>query len=198
MSAPRRQRRGLERIEHILDAATRVFADVGYARATTNAIAAEAGISPGSLYQYFRDKQDIANSVWQRYGDGLVEVVTDVQSQDLVDVPLASLLDRVVDPLHELKTRHGALAALLATVDDASNEVSALSEANGALQDGLERLIAARNPHLGADAARTATAVCFALFETLLAGDTITGDATTDLVEVKAAMHAYLSLRGVQ
>ena len=45
----------------------RVIAKVGYSRATTNAIAAEAGISPGSLYQFFDDKEQIAQALEMRY-----------------------------------------------------------------------------------------------------------------------------------
>src|SRR6266511_1332655 len=47
----------------ILDAAAGVFADAGYERATTNAIAAAAGISPGSLYQFFPNKEAIAEAL---------------------------------------------------------------------------------------------------------------------------------------
>ena len=65
--APRRQARGRRRIEEILDAAGLVFAEVGYAAATTNAIAARAGISPGSLYQYFPNKEAIAAALEVRY-----------------------------------------------------------------------------------------------------------------------------------
>jgi len=43
----------------ILDAAAHVFADFGYAAGTTNRIAEQAGISIGSLYQYFPNKDSI-------------------------------------------------------------------------------------------------------------------------------------------
>ena len=46
-----------------------MFAEVGYAAATTNAIAARAGISPGSLYQYFPNKEAIAAALEVRYAD---------------------------------------------------------------------------------------------------------------------------------
>ncbi len=43
-------------MEAVLEAATRVFRREGF-RATTNRIAKEAGVSIGSLYEYFADKQ---------------------------------------------------------------------------------------------------------------------------------------------
>src|ERR1700736_5178789 len=55
-----KQERSREMVETILEAAARVFVREGYARATTNRIAAAAGISVGSLYQYFPGKDAIA------------------------------------------------------------------------------------------------------------------------------------------
>lgn len=59
----------------LLEAATRVFVKEGYAKATTNRIAKAAGVSVGSLYQYFPSKDAIAVELLRRYRDGLVELV---------------------------------------------------------------------------------------------------------------------------
>jgi AcrR family transcriptional regulator len=50
--APNRKRnsRGERRVASLLDAAGRVFEELGYHAATTNAIAAEAKVSPATLY----------------------------------------------------------------------------------------------------------------------------------------------------
>lgn len=55
---PRQDRAGATR-RRILDAAAHVFADFGYAAGTTNRIAERAGVSIGSLYQYFPNKDSI-------------------------------------------------------------------------------------------------------------------------------------------
>jgi len=54
-----KQGRSLETRSRILEAAARVFAAHGYGKGTTNRIAEEAGISVGSLYQYFPNKDAI-------------------------------------------------------------------------------------------------------------------------------------------
>lgn len=60
-TAPRRrQARGERRIAQLLQAAAGVFCRTGYAAASTNAIAREAGVSPGTLYQFFPNKEAIA------------------------------------------------------------------------------------------------------------------------------------------
>jgi AcrR family transcriptional regulator len=58
--------------ETILEGATRVFAAHGYARSTTNRIAEAAGVSVGSVYQYFPDKDAMLTELMRRYRDGLV------------------------------------------------------------------------------------------------------------------------------
>jgi TetR/AcrR family transcriptional regulator len=58
-----------DRREQILDAALRVFADVGFAHATTKAIAAAAELrSPTLIYWYFPSKEDLLRAVFVRFG----------------------------------------------------------------------------------------------------------------------------------
>jgi AcrR family transcriptional regulator len=59
---PRRkakQERSRETIEVVLDAAAQVLNREGYARASTNRIAERAGVSVGTIYQYFGDKDQV-------------------------------------------------------------------------------------------------------------------------------------------
>ncbi|MDV6271983.1 TetR/AcrR family transcriptional regulator [Rhodococcus erythropolis] len=60
------QQRSRATYDAILEAATRVFAAEGMA-ATTNRIADEAGVSVGSLYQYFGDKHEILSELANRH-----------------------------------------------------------------------------------------------------------------------------------
>ena len=48
-----------ERREEILSAAEKLFDANGYAATTMDAVAAEAGVSKGSIYNYFKNKQDL-------------------------------------------------------------------------------------------------------------------------------------------
>ena len=54
-----RQKRSLEKLKMIKEAALTVFTEKGYFAATTNEIAKRAGLSIGTLYSYYRDKKDI-------------------------------------------------------------------------------------------------------------------------------------------
>lgn len=53
-------------VERILGAATRVLVRDGYYDTSTNRIAREAGVSPGSVYQYFANKDEIIDSISRR------------------------------------------------------------------------------------------------------------------------------------
>jgi AcrR family transcriptional regulator len=64
-----RQRRSRETVSVILAAATRIFTTRGYLGATTNHIATKAGVSIGSLYQYFPDKAALAAALEQQHLD---------------------------------------------------------------------------------------------------------------------------------
>ena len=58
-----KQPRARETVEAILEAAARILAREGYARANTNRIAQAAGVSVGTVYQYFASKDEICDSL---------------------------------------------------------------------------------------------------------------------------------------
>jgi AcrR family transcriptional regulator len=65
------QDRSRAMVTRILDAGERALIAHGYDGASTNRIAVAAGISPGSLYQYFPNKDAIVAAVIDRYSDAL-------------------------------------------------------------------------------------------------------------------------------
>ncbi|WP_280401462.1 TetR/AcrR family transcriptional regulator [Nocardia carnea] len=52
--------------EHILDTAARLFGERGIADTSTNRIAAEAGVSIGTVYRYFTDRAVIVDELLER------------------------------------------------------------------------------------------------------------------------------------
>lgn len=57
------QSRSQQRVVQILEAAVRVFSEVGYEAASTTAIAKQAKTSVGSLYRFFPDKAVILQAL---------------------------------------------------------------------------------------------------------------------------------------
>ena len=63
MKKPRWQRRAEDRPREICTAALDVFAQKGFAAARLDEIARRAGVSKGTLYLYFKDKEDLFRAV---------------------------------------------------------------------------------------------------------------------------------------
>lgn len=62
-------------VEAVLDAVERVLRKEGPDAITTNRIAEAAGVSIGSVYQYFPDKQSIFTALHQRHVEEVREVI---------------------------------------------------------------------------------------------------------------------------
>lgn len=64
-----------EKAKRILNAAIKVFAEDGYRDAKINRIAQEAGVAHGSVYTYFKNKEDLLfkmiATIWQELGEKL-------------------------------------------------------------------------------------------------------------------------------
>jgi AcrR family transcriptional regulator len=61
-----RQERSQALVDSILTAASRVLGTMGIERSTTTRIAERAGVSIGSLYQYFSDRDDLLGQLVER------------------------------------------------------------------------------------------------------------------------------------
>lgn len=98
------QDRSRAMVERIVSAGQRVLLRDGYEKASTNRVAEEAGISPGSLYQYFPGKDAILAAVVERYSADLSTRLTAVLA-DRLDEPgpalVRSTLDGLLDALEE-------------------------------------------------------------------------------------------------
>jgi AcrR family transcriptional regulator len=71
------QQRSRAMVQRIVDAGQAVLIEYGYDGASTNRIAEAAKVSPGSLYQYFPNKDAIVGAVIDRYNN---EVATRVHA----------------------------------------------------------------------------------------------------------------------
>ncbi|BCJ34606.1 TetR family transcriptional regulator [Actinocatenispora thailandica] len=91
---PRQQRSRAKR-DQILDATATLLAELPYPEIGTKLIAERAGVSVGSLYRYFADKDEIARALVLHWLDRMITVLDGA----LADPPPAAgdLVDRVVD-----------------------------------------------------------------------------------------------------
>jgi len=78
--APRQQRSRVT-VDAIVEAATRVLAHRGWARFTTNEIAAVAGVSVGSLYQYFPNKEALVAALVARHNRDILQLIRNAMKE---------------------------------------------------------------------------------------------------------------------
>ncbi|WP_280437406.1 TetR/AcrR family transcriptional regulator [Nocardia carnea] len=104
--AGRRRRPTQERAratrEHILDTAARLFGERGIADTSTNRIAAEAGVSIGTVYRYFTDRAVIVDELLERLLETIEQRITQRlvgMSQESPEKLVAGLLEIITDEL---------------------------------------------------------------------------------------------------
>lgn len=95
--SPRRkanQERSRKTVEAILEGAAQVLLRDGYAHATTNRIAERAGVSVGSVYQYFDDKTHVFEALIRSQTSRLVDAITGyrVDASRPLEAALAEIL----------------------------------------------------------------------------------------------------------
>ena len=95
----RKEREKERRRQQIIVAAKRVFSDKGFNKATMEDIATEAELSPGTLYLYFKNKEELYASLSLRILQYLHIRVTHVNKEnDLApDKKLKALMDAMYD-----------------------------------------------------------------------------------------------------
>ncbi|MEU8037141.1 TetR/AcrR family transcriptional regulator [Streptosporangium sp. NPDC049078] len=145
----RRQARGLRRMEEILDAAEEVIAEVGYADMTTNAVAERASMSPGSLYQFFRNKEEILDGLLSRFTDGRSAHWEARLTGDAIRMPAADLIDQVVDEIVAYKASRPAYWALLHGSATGDRLATASERLHRDIARRIAEALSVRAPRLG-------------------------------------------------
>ena len=153
------QLRGQRRIEQILDAADALFVEIGFEAATTNAIAARAETSIGSLYQFFPNKDAIVQALAVRYTSAFEQLKDRVMALEVADLPLHEMMQGIVQPIAAYCDANPTYRHVYAATNDAVRGPSAEeARLHEAVTSRIEALIARRCPWVPASQ-RHATAV---------------------------------------
>ncbi len=90
-----KQQRSKETVDVILAATARVLVKEGFDRASTNRIAEAAGVSIGSLYQYFPSKEALVAALIERHMEGMTANLA-AQMAEVSSEPLPAAVRRMV------------------------------------------------------------------------------------------------------
>jgi AcrR family transcriptional regulator len=105
-----RQARSRATVEAVIQAGARILSEQGWAGFTTNKVADAAGVSIGSLYQYFPDKVSLVGAIRRRHLDDSLAAVRNSQGKDK---PLVEFVENLVSNIIEAHSIHPGLHRVL-------------------------------------------------------------------------------------
>lgn len=128
-------------VDALVEATARILIKEGYDRASTNKIAAVAGVSIGSLYQYFPSKEALVAAVVERHTQELSRVVLDAMRKVAacpIDIATRELVTAAIDA-HRVDPRlHRVLAEQVPRIGRLENIEAVERYARGFFREYLE------------------------------------------------------------
>jgi AcrR family transcriptional regulator len=176
----------------VLDAAKAIVEAEGAAALSTTAIAERAGISVGSLYQYFPDKGAILDALADRYLESFEELMRDLEG----DVVAADdLVGTLIDAFAARYRAEPGYRALWLGAHLTPQGRDADMRNKQALADGVARILVARELAQDDDELRTISRTAVLAADSLLQ-DAFRTDPNGDrrlLDEAKRMLRGYLT-----
>jgi len=111
-----RQERSRATFDALLDATARILESRGYAALTTNAVAQRTGVSIGTLYEYFPDRETLVAVLVEREANRVLEAL-EASMISLYGLPLEQAMRRWLEAMFvELESRNALVRELLSGV----------------------------------------------------------------------------------
>lgn len=95
-----KQKRSKMTVDAILTATTRILIEGGYDKLNTNYVAQVAGVSVGTLYQYFPNKESLVLAVFEEHAEEMLGLLRRASSA-LRDVPLETAVRAYIQTMIE-------------------------------------------------------------------------------------------------
>ncbi|MEM8861975.1 MAG: TetR/AcrR family transcriptional regulator [Chloroflexota bacterium] len=117
-----KQARSRKRYDHMLNTAADLFARQGVSQVTTNHIAAEAGVSIGSLYQFFPNKEAVIEALIERYVDEMGKIFPEAID---TQVPIQEVIRGVITKVVEFREEKDGFESILVGLEGTRNAKAA-------------------------------------------------------------------------
>jgi AcrR family transcriptional regulator len=137
-----RQARSKAMVDAIVQAGARVLGDRGWAGFTTNKVAEVAGVSIGSLYQYFPNKLALIEAVRRHHFDDVLRVVRDAMEGAK---PPRQFAEALVEGMIDIHLQHPALHRVM--LDEVPGHASSRAAHDAFRKEYLDRYAAAIGPY---------------------------------------------------
>lgn len=186
------RRRGKERVAALLAAAADCFVDKGFDGTTMTEIAARAGASIGSLYQFFPTKEILAQALMREFAQALF-ARTGALADTATGWDNRALADHLINLFVTFRHEHPSFSVLTEIPASLGSGDDALA-IRMHLREDLARLLAARYPNLPpALLQAAATAVQYMMKAAIaLHGEADTPARRAAQVQLSRALEGYL------
>ncbi|MDP2273681.1 MAG: TetR/AcrR family transcriptional regulator [Archangium sp.] len=142
------QRRSRAMVEVLVEATTRVLLKDGYEACTTNRVAEVAGVSIGSVYQYFPDKESLVLAVMERHQEQLQAAMV-VRLSELANADLATAVHEMLGAMLEAQRLQPRLHRVLLEQVPRIGALRRLHELNGQYAPLVEAWLETHRDQLG-------------------------------------------------
>jgi len=102
------QKRSLDKLNTILAVSKELFAKKNYFNVTTNEIAKEAGISIGTLYSYFSNKEEILSLILKDYNESFIVIFNQLNTSENLELfssDYKGWIEKLIDNLISLEDK---------------------------------------------------------------------------------------------
>lgn len=183
------RKRGHERVAALLNAAASCFVEKGYDAVTLTEIAARAGASIGSLYQFFPTREALVHALLTDYAEALYARLATLAA-DAKTWDTDKLATQLIGFLVLFRRRHPAFAVL---AESASLPASYGMAIRKRLRAELRALLQQKSPGMPAATLRAAAVVTQQLMKAALAVNAEPGlpDRKNALIQLEHAMQLY-------
>jgi AcrR family transcriptional regulator len=168
LRAKPKQKRGQQRVDALLNAASEVFAEVGFDNATTIMIAARAETSVGSLYQFFANKEAILQALVERYVERASLVFAGMEVEEFPTMTLEQTLKAMLNPLKEFLRDNRDFQVIFSTPMGSGFVAETIRAMDEAFMARTDAAMALARPHLSAKDRRKYALVCMVIMKGLI------------------------------
>lgn len=192
--AVKRRQKGEKRMVQIIEAAEQVLVERGYEGSNTNLIASRAGISPGSLYQFFRNKDEIYQELAARYAEAFGAALDHAFLTDIAVLTVDAMVDRIVDTLIAVNVAHPGLRSVFRGWDTPPGLAAAIAPLRDGIVNRVQMIVARRLPAASPHRQRMVAIVTTEIFRSLAPLALLSPEParTAFVTELKQALSSYI------
>ncbi|MEO8878414.1 MAG: TetR/AcrR family transcriptional regulator [Polyangiaceae bacterium] len=182
-------------MERILDTAAELFVSAGYDATTTEQIAAKAGTSIGSIYQFFPNKRAMFDAIAERHLSEASQLFEQFVGIDIAATPWRELLERTVDAYGSYHRQNLGFRAILLNWKLSPEFLEAGELLNQEFARRAEAILASRAPSISKAQLTAASRMAVEVVSTMLVISVRMTEAESAAIfeETKTLLARYLA-----